>query len=81
MPGWRDLVDVAVQSLVILQLLQYLHTVSWGNNSIPSRREDGKESEGGYETPHLRSSYYIGRSNPQGRGLPQSQHQRPDFGS
>ena len=63
MPGWRDLVDVAVQSLVILQLTQYLHTVSWrltGTNSIPSRV---KESKGGYETPHLRSSYYLGRSN------------------
>jgi len=44
MPGWRDLVDVQLQSLTILQLLQYLHT-RWltENNSIPSSRQGGKE--------------------------------------
>jgi len=33
MPGWRDLVDVQVQSLVILQLPQYLHKVSQYHSS------------------------------------------------
>ena len=48
MSGWRDLVDVQVQSLMILQLPQYLHTVSWWlteNNSIPSRGEGGEEQK------------------------------------
>ena len=48
MPGWRDLVDVQLQSLMIFQLPQYLHTVSqWltENNSIPSREEGGEEQK------------------------------------
>ena len=56
MPGWRNLVDVQLQSLMIFQLPQYLHTVSqWltGNklNPLQGRRWGGAKG-GQSEEPY-----------------------------
>jgi len=43
MPGWRDLVDVQVQSLTILQLPHYLDTVPlWLTTQSPPGKRVGK---------------------------------------